>query len=287
MFYQRRNLQVLLCTLEFPKNKQTNKMRRKSILVTKLAFFIACMIPVLMSTVNTFVENGKNIENTFRALKYRPQNDSCGVTVTLMIEYMLFTVYMEYPLLFATCMCAVVHIYELYLLHLNNDLKEKNAINLSAKLSNILNDYNNIEEKIRLLSDTLSTSLFIILLISFCNLFTILAYCLTNVIPRFLLYELCANGFISLIIIYSVTIYCSAIPENMLKIKKTAVKLIDDCVLSELENRKCLTFLERIANKDIIYISAGGVLDFKKSFLLSALGTILTYGLLILNQQRI
>ncbi|GFY47980.1 hypothetical protein TNIN_321311 [Trichonephila inaurata madagascariensis] len=81
MFYQRRNLQVLLCTLAFPKNIQANKMRRKNILVTKLALFIACIIPVLMSTINTFVENGKNIENTFKALKYRPENNPCGVTL--------------------------------------------------------------------------------------------------------------------------------------------------------------------------------------------------------------
>ncbi|GFT11188.1 hypothetical protein TNCV_1143391 [Trichonephila clavipes] len=33
--------------------------------------------------------------------------------------------------------------------------------------------------------------------------------------------------------------YCSAIPENLLKIKKTAARLIDDCVLSDLENAKC------------------------------------------------
>ncbi|GFQ99624.1 uncharacterized protein TNCT_200301 [Trichonephila clavata] len=245
------------------------------------------MIPVLMSTVNTFVENGKNIEITFRALKYYPSNNSCGFTIILIIEYMLFTVYVEYPLLFAISMCAMVQLHGLYLIQLNNDLKEKNAVNLTAKLSKILNDYNSIEEKIRQLSNTLSTSLFVILLICFCNLFIILSYCLTNVIPRFLLYELCANGFTSLIIVFSVTICCSAIPENMLRIKKTAASLWDDCVLSDLEYRKCMSLLERITNKDVIYISAGGVLDFKKSFLLSSLGTLFTYGLLILNQERI
>ncbi|GFY70660.1 hypothetical protein TNIN_321101 [Trichonephila inaurata madagascariensis] len=114
-----------------------------------------------------------------------------------------------------------------------------------------------------------------------------MSYCLTNVISSISLYEFCTNGFTNLLIIFSVTNCCSAIPESMLRIKKTAARLMDDCVVSDVEDRKCMSFLERIAKKDIIYITAGGVLDFKKSFLLSSLGTLLTYGLLILNLNGI
>ncbi|GFT67239.1 uncharacterized protein NPIL_254281 [Nephila pilipes] len=107
--------------------------------------------------------------------------------------------------------------------------------------------------------------------------------CLEEEITSVIILELCSNAFTGIVVISSVTIYCSKIPDYMLKIKMTARHLIDKCVLNYLDYGNTVDILKIISQKDEIYLSAGGIVHFKKSFLLSAFGTLFTYGLLIMS----
>ncbi|GFT52980.1 uncharacterized protein NPIL_616641 [Nephila pilipes] len=102
-----------------------------------------------------------------------------------------------------------------------------------------------------------------------------------------LIFELCSNGSTGLLMMFFLTTCCSRIPDYMLRIKTKAKVLMDNQVLLGLEGSKNMYLLNRIAEKDTIYLSAGGLLDFKRSFIFSTFGTIFTYGLLILNLNRI
>ncbi|GFY64002.1 uncharacterized protein TNIN_415091 [Trichonephila inaurata madagascariensis] len=102
-------------------------------------------------------------------------------------------------------------------------------------------------------------------------------------LTSFLTLEIISNGFTGVAVIFSLTICCSKIPDYILRTKMTARVLIDKCVLNEFDYGRTVPLLKRIAKKDVIYLSASDIVYFKKSFLLSALGTLFTYGLLIMN----
>ncbi|GFU57846.1 hypothetical protein TNCV_2705851, partial [Trichonephila clavipes] len=75
-------------------------------------------------------------------------------------------------------------------------------------------------------------------------------------------------------------IFSSRIPEAISKIKTIAGFLIDKYP-HDLKQFEEIKLLKKIKEKEIIYLSAGGIVKLKKSFLLSSFGTLLTYGLLI------
>ncbi|GFY67213.1 uncharacterized protein TNIN_432601 [Trichonephila inaurata madagascariensis] len=146
----------------------------------------------------------------------------------------------------------------------------------------ILNAYNCIESKIQLLKDTLSVPLLMILLSAFLNFYTSLSnYYLPDVPPQFVLEAVC-NAFTGVVIIAPLTMCLSSVPENMMKIKATFGLLIEKYQL-KMKGGKEIYFLERLEEKDVIYFSACDIVFFKKSFLLTAFGTVFTYGLIIVN----
>ncbi|GBO45833.1 hypothetical protein AVEN_41516-1 [Araneus ventricosus] len=158
-------------------------------------------------------------------------------------------------------------------------------LELTVKCTNIQKDYNIIEENVRLLKLILSTPLFVILLGSFFNLYVVLAYSRYEEVPSCMIVELVVNAFTGVGIISFLIICSSKIPENMLKIKETASLLIDKYQLNIMNKGKAICILDRIEKKNVIYLSACGMIDFKKSLLLTAFGSLFTYGLLILNLE--
>ncbi|GFR16729.1 uncharacterized protein TNCT_493091 [Trichonephila clavata] len=145
-----------------------------------------------------------------------------------MAEYMHYTIYLQYGCLFVESISVLVYRYGLVLLQFNRDLKNMDLVAISTKCREIVDFYNGIEKKIRLLKDSLSTSLFIMLANSFFNFYT----CLSNAFlrsnpPHYVLKVVC-NGFIGIFTITTLTIFLSRIPETMMKIKTTLGSLIEE-----------------------------------------------------------
>lgn len=90
-------------------------------------------------------------------------------------------------------------------------------------------------------------------------------------------------GICNVVVIVCFTICCSMIPEKLLEIKATVTDYIDSCGNTDLISKQNMFYLKRIESKDIVYISACGMFYVTRNFILSALGLILTYGLLIIN----
>ncbi|GFQ83064.1 hypothetical protein TNCT_193721 [Trichonephila clavata] len=75
--------------------------------------------------------------------------------------------------------------------------------------------------------------------------------------------------------------FSSKIPESMSKIKATVEVMLDENKFHDSDEKKAQFLLKRIEKKSIIYLSVCGMVDLKRSFLLSAFGTLFTYGILI------
>ncbi|GFY64003.1 uncharacterized protein TNIN_415101 [Trichonephila inaurata madagascariensis] len=180
-------------------------------------------------------------------------------------------------------MLVVIHRCGVFLHKFSNDLKNTDFTVFSAKCHEFANGYNLIEEKTRLLRDVFSTPLFIILLRSFFNLYIALSTSLRQEVPLYLMVDISSSMFTGVFVIISLTIGNSKIPEYMLEIKATIGSLIDKHKFGKLMDRKEIEVFERMEKKDVIYMSACGMVNFRRSFLLTSFGTLFTYGLLLVN----
>ncbi|GBO02607.1 hypothetical protein AVEN_107510-1 [Araneus ventricosus] len=117
------------------------------------------------------------------------------------------------------------------------------------------------------------------------NLYGALDLSLGKEIPLSLHVKYAIDAFIYSIVIVSLIIYSSEIPEAIQQIKETAGRLIEKNHLSTLSRGKDASFLERLEKKNVIFLTAGGMADLKMSLLMSIVGAFLTYGFLILNLE--
>ncbi|GFS99966.1 uncharacterized protein NPIL_589561 [Nephila pilipes] len=189
---------------------------------------------------------------------------------------------MQYPCIFVLSTCVLVHRYGAILLQFNEDLSEIDVVRIPEMYEELVAAYNSIEKKIQLLKDTLSVPLFMMLISGFLNFYASISnYYLPEVTPHFVLEAVC-NALTGVVIITSLTLCSSKVPENMLKIKKTFGELIEKYQLMK-NSEKEIYFLERLEKRDVIYLTAWDIIYFKKSFLLSAFGSVFTYGLIIVH----
>lgn len=87
----------------------------------------------------------------------------------------------------------------------------------------------------------------------------------------------------NIVAIVAFTVCSSLIPEHLIEIK-TLVKCFLNCYpYNDHVSKRNLFYLKRIENQDIVHISACGLLYVSRSFILSAIGLMLTYGLIIFN----
>ncbi|GIY47192.1 hypothetical protein CEXT_328501 [Caerostris extrusa] len=78
--------------------------------------------------------------------------------------------------------------------------------------------------------------------------------------------ELCVMASTGVVILNSLTLCCSRIPESMIKIKSTLAALIERHQISDLTLGREIRLLERMEKKEIIYLTAYDMVYFKKNF---------------------
>ncbi|GIY78646.1 hypothetical protein CEXT_720051 [Caerostris extrusa] len=78
--------------------------------------------------------------------------------------------------------------------------------------------------------------------------------------------ELCVMSSTGVVILNSLTLCCSRIPESMIKIKNTLAALIERHQVSDLTLGREIRLLERMEKKEIIYLTAYDMVYFKKNF---------------------
>ncbi|GBL99864.1 hypothetical protein AVEN_162856-1 [Araneus ventricosus] len=169
------------------------------------------------------------------------------------------------------------------LLQCNDNAQRMDYLELTVKCIDVQEDYGIVEENILLLKKILSSPLLVILLSSLFNLLVALTYSLKDEVPPCMMVELTVSTLTGVIIISSLIVRGSNIPENMLKIKGTAGHLIEKHQLNILDKGREIYVLKSIERKETIHLSACGLVDFKRSLLLTAFGSLFTYGLIILK----
>ncbi|GBN51208.1 hypothetical protein AVEN_74339-1 [Araneus ventricosus] len=239
--------------------------------------------PVLHAAVFTSVAQEEQDVIDFYSFGSKLHDKTHIKIVVFIGEYIYCTAFLQFPCLIALSLCVIIHRYGLILRQFNVYLRSMNMQTKYADYNDVLRNYNIIEEKIHLLKRSLSLPLFIVLLNGFFVLYTVLSLSLYNEFRPYMMVEMGCNAFTGVFLLSSSTIFASGIPRYISEIKNTVAFLIEERQLSKLNRDKEIRILERMEKKDLIYLSACGIVDFKKSFLLTAFGTLLTYGLLIMR----
>ncbi|GBN00899.1 hypothetical protein AVEN_274077-1 [Araneus ventricosus] len=240
-------------------------------------------MPICFALVAALIANDLKSQSDFWTFGFKLETQRYNTVVHFIGEYICFATFLEFPCIAILSICNLTHLCNSYILQFNNYLANTDFRELSVKCIGVQNEYNIIEENVRLLKGILSTPLLFISLWSLFNLYVVLTYSLHLEVPPEVIVELVVNAFTGVGVISFLIICSSKIPENMLKIKETASLLIDKYQLNIMNKSKAICVLDRIEKKNVIYLSACGMIDFKKSLLLTDFGSLFTYGLLILK----
>ncbi|GFQ99631.1 uncharacterized protein TNCT_200321 [Trichonephila clavata] len=251
--------------------------------MVNLTFQAFCLAPLFAAGVFAYRALGVINHLDFWTFSYGIPYDTFEIPISFNGGYTYYRICIETPLLITFSICLLLHHYGLLLLQFNNTLKSVDMSRVPSRCLEISNTYNRMEEKLRVLIEILSAPLFIILLISFVNLYTALVFYLQVDVPSFLLPEIYISASAGAAIICSLTLCCSKIPKYILEIKATARVLINKSVSKDLKSEKEIHLLRGIEKSDVLYLSACGMVEFQKSLLLSSFGTFFTYALLIEN----
>ncbi|GBM99395.1 hypothetical protein AVEN_16059-1 [Araneus ventricosus] len=281
--YQKKNLQFLTSSL-LSHWKLPIHRPKKTFTGFANVFCINGTIPALLAASIVWLKTEEANQHPYWTFGQNIDNPVYQKAASFVGTYVYYTVSIEFLCVTILSLCDLIKHCGQYILRFSNNLKCMDFNIISDNHADILNDYNIIEKNIRHLREILSVPMFLILLCCFFNLYVALTYGIGNKLTsNDIIIEFVTSVFVGIAGITLLVIYSSQIPENMLKIKASAGYLIEKYQLSVFNSGKVYCTLDRIEKKEVIYLSAWGVVDFKKSFLLTAFGALLTYGLLILQ----
>ncbi|KAF8766506.1 hypothetical protein HNY73_019560 [Argiope bruennichi] len=279
MLCQKNNVRNLISSLKsHPATVPFKKLLSYFVSMILLVFLI---MPFCLASVATYTANEAKCLSNFWTFGITLENQIYKMGAHFVGEYMYYSVYFEFPCVAVLSVYLMIHYCGNNLLQCNYNAKNMDYLELTVKGIDVQEDYRIIEENIRLLKKILSLPLFVILLNSLFNLYVVLTYCLKDKIPPCMMVELTVSALTGVIIISSLIIHSAKISENMLKMKETINFLIEKHQLHIQDKGREMSILKRIEKKDIIYLSACGMIDFKRNLLLTAFGSLFTYGLII------
>ncbi|GFQ83073.1 uncharacterized protein TNCT_193751 [Trichonephila clavata] len=248
-----------------------------------MVLFAVFILPlVLAGTYATIGYKEKKISR-FWTFGYVTQDPKHRILMDIAFLYIYFTVYLEYPCLIAFSLYVLIRNYGKFLLKISESLRNTTPITATEQYVNIFSDYNSVEKKIHLLKGTLLTPLLLILSVCFCNLYTTLSFAIHWQPSLQHILVTCSNVCTGIVIIFSLTLISDRIPEYISEIKTTTGFLIDNYNHHRLKELETIVVLKKFKKKEVVYLTAGGVVYLKRSFILSAFGALFTYGLLVMN----
>lgn len=241
--------------------------------------------PLILTISSTYLSY-RNIEQaSFFSFGIKIQDMTKRNVLYVIGNISYYSFYMQCPSVTVLSICLLINSFDNVLIAYKRHLK-----NFKLDSDNnigILKGYFHIMQSIIYLKNMLSFPLLLIIINSFFNLYTALAYFLkiSSPVDASIVLETASHALTACVILICLTFISSRIPEKILDVKMTAGTLIQRHKMKTLNMDEVFFLLDRIEKSETVYLTAGGMIDFQRSFLLTAFGTLFTYGLLIFNIQ--
>lgn len=273
---------IVLHVYQKRKCYRDSKKTVEYIIISLPIFIIA--IPCV-SCIFNLTKNFENFEVAYLTFGYEIQSKTWKRVFILYVEFADFGLCSAFPFYLTTSICILYYRCSEIL----SGYKTLLRIQLYTVSKGTVNNYVEFFHIVNLLRKLNKTFTHLSFLIIIYHLETILNVILKT--PTEGLYEssivhivnLAYYGLCSIIVLVYFTICCSLIPENLLEIKAIVKNFININRYSQHIPEQNLFYLLRIENEDIVYITVCGMFHVTRSYILTALGVMLTYGLLIIN----
>ena len=247
--------------------------------------FIILVLPFIKCVIDQFVIDVEEETLSYWTFDYQIQNKFFRRMFLFhgSIIYLIFC--LGFPFYLTFCLNILFYRCSQILSSYNTEL----AIQLLTKLNlnvDIFKVFFNMLKLLKKLNQEVVNLSFLIVFYSFGGIFVAL---LTVTIDSELQFNIAYKGFVILYFSLSITIFmsyviCSSlIPENLNKIKNVVKEFINEYGSYKFISKQNMFYLQRIESEETLFISACGVFNLSRSILFSALGSVLTYGLLIIG----
>ncbi|KAF8766422.1 hypothetical protein HNY73_019487 [Argiope bruennichi] len=275
---QKKNLLILIQMLKSRKfllKKNLNGNWTRALNWISFAVFVSPIFLSILHVSTTFEIHASD----YYVYGYKNMEGRLEFLLCVMGAYGQYALFVKHPLLIILSLCVLINISGLLLFQYDRNLKRLSSSDHSVSF---FKEFLKIIELIHFLKNIVTNSLFIALLIGFLSVYMAIEYGL-NTTSYLSIYTVEASSSVltGILILCSVTVCSSKIPEFMSCIKTTAEFLIDQKLSDSISQRTEFLYLKRIEEKSIVHLSACGIINLRRRFLVSAFGALFTYGILI------
>lgn len=265
------------------KRYNNSKAPLKHVLVLLTLTILIC--PFFLCLVIGIIENLETVDVSGWLLGYNIQDKIWKRIILLSAFLAIFIFDSGFSYFLTISICVIFYrcskLISSYNRSLQNELRTKFIINIAH-----FSEFFQFVKILRDLNKTFQHLSFLIIIYNMQKLFIVLLHSTQGDIYNASLFGillLLYSGICSIIMIVALTICSSLIPESLIEIKTVVRDYINDPNYTYTISKRNLFYLNRLECEDIVHISACGMFQLTRGFILSALGLMITYGLLFIN----
>lgn len=282
-YFKRKAISHLV--LEVYRLRKCYNTQRKQQTFFIIFFIIITLIIPCISYLCNFARNFGNFNITCMTFGVEIQNKVWKNIIITIVKFVHFGIYSGFPFYFIICIGVLFY-------RCSEVLSEYKAF-LRIKLHTLSNgivgnmvDIFNIVIILNRLNKIFRHVSFFIILYSLQSTMTLFLRVTRQGFSEIGIFRIITNAYnflCNIFLFVYFTICSSMIPESLVEIKKMVKKFLNVYRYSIFLSKENLFYLKRIENEDIVYITICGMFHLTRSYILTALGLMLTHGLLIIN----
>ncbi|KAG8183274.1 hypothetical protein JTE90_006468 [Oedothorax gibbosus] len=258
------------------------RLGKIEVLVTNAALVIFSITPTAFSLMFLCFERDTSTD-TFWTFGYKLGYFNHWGKLIIFVNVNLYvSLQVVFPGLVTCVYCSCCHRFSKLITCCNNNLEIKVEACIKQKVSQYIEILNGIE----LLQRTFSKPIFLLVSMHVIHMFALLAYFLTFTKDQFtgvVIGESVVITSTSSLSICAVVLFAARIPESIHEVKQRYQLFQENMVFKSSQRDE---IIQLAIDREVVVMSAGGFVQFQKSFILSVFGALLTYGLLILQLNR-
>lgn len=269
--------QIYSIRLEFSRNSSDINYYKICPISIFLSPFIFTIILICLS--KAFEKPQKN----YWTYGYEITNKKLLILCNIIGSYWLFLLLITTPILVTAFMCTLLRrctqISEEYIMRLRSLLEMDHYTKM-----NVIENFFTLSQVIENVAKVLYIPTFLLILGNFSMIFTsIESFFSGNINSVSMAYEISLMSASGCVMVLTLTHNCSTMSEKLEIIHNICTKTIDKLTFCSPSDDKMISLLKRMESRDVIYVTACGMVTFNRSLILSAFGALFTYSMLILS----
>lgn len=250
-----------------------------------MSVVIVALVITFVSCVLNIISNFEIVNNGFSDIGIKTEKKILMNILIISIQVAVFEVFPGFLFLLTICLSILFYRCSELLFGYKTFIRIQLHTISKGTIENYI-EFFHIIDLLRKLNKALSSLSFFIIL---CYLQSILNVIITSSLQGIFEFhvidiaDFACNNICNVVLFIYFTICSSLIPENIIEIQSIVKNFVNIHRYSHFISEQDLFYLTRIENADVVYISVGGMFNVTRSYIMTVLGLMFTYGLVIIN----